>query len=241
MHGHLARMLGSTIGLGALAVAFASLAHADAKRDQAAVTALESAYAASAKLSGAARTTQACADEAAIVKAANALPETAPGGSALDRVSWEGFRDPLISQLGNFAAVCARPDRTLKPITGGTKTADQIVAMIDASVRAAVDAGKPRDVPADLKKIGATISATHANASACKQKKALAKLAGTLATPANADPARWKAAGDALASALADLGTAACSSPRGADEDISAAVAAAHDAHLQLVLAITPR
>jgi len=239
MHGLFARrLLLSTIGMCWLALACASSVYADAKRDQTAVTALETAYAASAKLSGAARTTQACADQPAIVKAANALPEKAPGGSALDSVSWGGIRDPLLSQLGNFSAVCASPDKKIKH---GTETADEIVAMIDGSVRKVVDAGKPRDLPADLKKLGTTIAATHANASACRQKKSLAKLAAILAMPSKADQAAWKAAGAALSAALADLQAAACSSPRGADEEISGAVNAAHEAQVQLMLAIPPR
>ena len=235
MHGRFVRRLVlSTIGVFVLS----SSVYADAKRDQAAVTALETAYAASAKLSGAARTTQACADQPAIVKAANALPEKAPGGSALDNVTWGDLRDSLVVQLQNFAAVCASPDKKIKH---GTETADEIVALIDGGTRKAVNAGKARDIPADLKKLGATIAATHANASACRQKKALAKRAAALAMPSKADPAAWKAGGEALSAALADLQAAACSSPRGADEEISGAVNAAHEAQVQLMLAIPPR
>src|SRR6185312_1328367 len=82
--------------IGRAAVAFAVVgacaaprAHADAKKDQAALAKLDAAYAATGKLTGAARTQQACSDVAQIKAAADALPtKKPPAGSAIDANAW---------------------------------------------------------------------------------------------------------------------------------------------------------
>jgi hypothetical protein len=204
------------------------------------VSALEAAYAPTAKATGPARATQLCTDEKAIEKATNALPAKPPAGAALDATAWSARRDAVLAQLLVVVDACAAPDKKVKHLNGKSETVDDLVTALDANVHEVVDSAKPRDVPADLKKLRAAIAATKPTRAACAQQKTIAKLAGALATPAKVDSARWAAGIAAIGEASAALKESACkSSP--ADDELSAQIDQLTHASLELVLALPPR
>lgn len=227
----------STLLIVSAVLGLARPVYADAKKDQAAVANLDATYAATAKASGASRATQACTDEKAIEKAANDLPKAPPGGSVLDKHTWDAMRSSVLLQLNDLGEVCAAADKKLTHLGGKVETADDVVARVDEAIRAAIDGGKRRDLPSDMKKLGTAIAAAK-TASACAKQKSLEKLSQTLATPASVDAAKWKAGTDALAAALAEVKQFACGTPHGASEEIAGALDQLRQAYVKLELAI---
>jgi hypothetical protein len=119
-----------------LASAVASVASADPQSDRAALTRFDAAYQATAKLSGAARTNQACLDAAKLDTTGSAFShDIAPADAPVDDVAWASVARSLGGSLDSLVKVCKTPDRKLPLLGTNFETADQIVKDLDLSRR----------------------------------------------------------------------------------------------------------
>lgn len=229
----------------ALAVALAALpeAHADAAKDRAALTAFEAAYQPTARLSGAARTNQACQDAAKLTAARTFSSDTAPAGAAVDGDTWSSAAHALGRALDDLTEVCKRADRKLPLLGTQVITADEVVQQLDDDVRAVVEAGKPRALSPAMKKAQAAIAAIRASSkSLCSQLPKLSRALGEAAAPpSGVAAAAWKEPHRTVKNIADDLRQSACGKHRAADEQIGSALMELHDDFYKLVLLVPPR
>jgi hypothetical protein len=212
-------------------------AHADAKKDRAAVAQLEAMYEPIGKQSGAERVNRACADAGKLRDASNEFSdEKAPAGATVDDLGWSKAARALAGALNALVAVCKAPDRKRKLINE-VQTADQVVATVDEDMRALFELVKKRALPAPLKTFRATLAATKFPArSFCAQIAKLTRQVGPLASPPErADAAKWQTAFDAVKSSVEAL---KCTKPAAADEEIAGTFVELHDQVNALVLLV---
>ncbi|HMG19953.1 MAG TPA: hypothetical protein VK607_01505 [Kofleriaceae bacterium] len=224
---------------GALAMvcAIGGPALGDARKDRAAVAQLEAMYQPIGALAGAARVDRACADAAKLRDASNAFSdEKAPAGAVVGDQGWAKAARALEGALNALVAVCKAPDRKRKLIDE-VQTADQVVATVDADMRALFVLVVPRALPPALKKFQAALAATRFPSKAfCGQIAALTKQVGGLATPpVRADAAKWQPAFAAVKGSVEGL---KCSKPAAADEQIASAFVELHDQLDALILLV---
>ncbi len=183
-----------------LACAIAGIAAGDPRQDRAAVAKLEEMYAPIGALTGAERVNRACADATGLQQADSAFSdEKAPAGAGVDDAGWARRAGSVESSLSSLVAVCQAPDRKRKLINT-VETADEIVAALDADLRALFDAAKTRVLPPALARFRSTLAVTKVPSKAfCRQLRKLAKQVSGFATPpTGADAAAWKSAYDAV-------------------------------------------
>lgn len=209
----------------------------------AAVARLDAAYAPAGKLTGAARTQQACSDAAKIQKAWRGVPERAPSTAVIDDASWRGERDLLGRTLTRLVDACAAADRRVAIDLDHKQfeTADQLVERVDRGVHGLIDRARPRTLPSTVKQLRTTLAATRPNRRACAQHAKLSKLMTQLTPPANVDTAAWPKAVAELQAALDELGPFACAKPPSADEEIAGALQSSREALTALVLLVPAR
>jgi hypothetical protein len=227
-----------------LAAGAATVASADPVKDRAALTQFEAAYQATAKLSGAARTNQACLDAAKLTTAGAAFShDIAPADSPVDDVTWGGIARGLGGSLDSLVKVCKTPDRKLPLLGTDFETADEIVKNLDVDVQAVLNSARPRTLSPALKTAQTAISAMLASStSICSQLPKLAKALGQAAKPpAGVAAAVWKEPYQTVKNIADDLKPAACGKRRAADEQIGSALGELHDNFCKLVLLVPPR
>jgi hypothetical protein len=217
-------------------------ARGDAKQDQALVAKLDALYQPIGKLAGADRVKAACADAKKLFDASDAYShDKAPAGASVDDATWANAARSLGGELDELVEVCKAPDHKRKLINK-IETAEEVVANIDRDIRVVIDAAKPRDVPAAVKKFQSGVRAGGASSKAmCKQQAVLAKQLPALGTaPAGADAAKWKAAVDAVAADLATI-KGGCGKPPAADEQMGSAWQDLRTHFFALVFSIPPK
>jgi hypothetical protein len=229
----------------ALALVLApAIATADPATDRAALTQLDAAYQATAKLSGPARTNQACTDAAKLTAAGAAFShDTAPAEAPVDDQAWSSAAGGLGGSLDNLAKVCKAPDRKLALLGGKFKTADQVVQELDDDVRQVLNSARPRTLTPALVTARAAIAAMLASSKAiCTQQPKLAKaLADCPKPPPGVAAVAWKQPFQIVKNIAGDLKTSACGAHRAADEQIGSALQELHDNFYKLVLLVPPR
>ncbi|HET7504024.1 MAG TPA: hypothetical protein VFK02_23550 [Kofleriaceae bacterium] len=219
-------------------------ASADPAKDRAALAQFEAAYQPTAKLSGAARVNQACADAGKLAAAGSAFSdETAPADAPVDDVAWGSAARALAGALDNLVKVCKAPDRKLPLLGTELKTADQVVKELDEDVSRVSNSARPRDLPPAMKSAREAIAAMLASMGAiCSQQPRLMKALGKLARPpTGVTAAAWKERYQTVKNIAADLRPGACGKHRGADEQIGSALSELHDDFYALVLLVPPR
>jgi hypothetical protein len=227
-----------------LASAVATVASADPATDRAALTQFEAAYQATAKLSGAARTNQACLDAAKLDTAGSAFSsDTAPADAPVDDAAWASAAGGLAGSLEKLAEVCKTPDRKLRLLGPNFKTADQVVQELDNHVSFVLNSARPRTLSPAMKTAQAAISAMLASSkSICSQLPKLAKALGQCPKPpTGVAAAAWKEPYQTVKNIADDLKPAACGRHRAADEQIGSALSDLHDNFYKLVLLVPPR
>lgn len=238
-------MIGCTVSMLCVVVAAAaSVASADPVKDRAALTQFEAAYQATAKLSGAARTNQACLDAAKLDTAGSAFSsDTAPADAPLDDPAWASVAGGLAGSLEKLAEVCKTPDRKLRLLGPDFKTADQVVQELDNHVTLVLNSARPRTLSPALKTAQAAITAMLASStSMCSQLPKLAKaLAKSSKPPTGVAAAAWKEPYQTAKNIADDLKPAVCGRHRAADEQIGSALSDLHDNFYKLVLLVPPR
>lgn len=237
----IARALAAVLAL-APALAAADPAH-DPAEDRAALIQFEAAYQPIAKLSGAARTTQACQDAARLDTAGSAFSsETPPADAPVDDQAWAHVAGGLVGSLDQLVKICKAPDHKLN-LLGDILTADQVVQQLDGHVAAVLNAARPRTLPQALARAKAAFAAIRASSQAlCSQlPRLIAALNQSSKPPAGVDAAAWKESYQTAKNIAIDLKPAACGKHRAAGEQIGSALEELHDHLYQLVLLVPPR
>lgn len=216
-------------------------AAADARRDRTAIARLDAAWRPISKLAaGAARTQQACADAEKLDTAAGGLPRKPPAGSVVDEAVWVTHADMLIRKVQELVAVCKTKDGKLRTFSGKVRTSDEIVDGVDDFARAALDAARPRELPAAMKKFQSALKDTRVTSQRlCADHDRFARpLAELTRPPARADAALWKAAHTRLAESVDELKTG-CDARY--DEPVFIGIyKALHERYYALALAVPP-
>jgi len=227
-----------------LVLALARVAQADPAKDRAALGEFGAAYRATAALSGAARTDQACVDAAKLNAAGTAFSsETAPADAPVDNETWASAAGSLVVALHELTQVCKTPDRKLRLLGPDVKTADQVVAELDKAVQRVMNTARPRTLPAGLKAARAPIAAMRSSSkSICTQQPKLMKaLAQVKQPPAGVAAPAWNELVQTVKNIADDLRPGACGKHRAADEQIGSALNELHDHFYELVLLVPPR
>lgn len=223
----------------------AAEAKAAGNKDQAALARLEATYQPTAKLAGAERTKQACADATKLQTAAEAaIPEgRVPSGAVVDNTTWLVLASRLMSKVEDLGSICKTPERKRMRFGKKLETADEIVTALDGYMRVALNASKPRDVPPAMKTFQTTFDGMRASSKQlCAQHKKLVALLPDLGKPpAKADTAMWQQVHAQLKASVEEVNKFGCGAKRGADEEIAGALSQVHDRYYDLVVLVPPR
>ncbi len=139
------------------------------------------------------RETQVCANSAAILSAANAVPDKqAPARVPLDKATWNIVVGDVANAAYSINELCETKSHSHKSIDGTMTTVAHQIAVLYESFDTLVDAARPRMLPTSLAKIRKSVDGLRwRSAQFCTQAKSIVIALAKLERPATSVKAAW--------------------------------------------------
>ena len=188
------------------------------------------------------RETQVCANIATLVQTAKTVPEKPPKNVPLDATTWVNLVQGVIAgSLDDIKDLCARPDHKRTTSLGETLTAGGEIQSLYTMLPAAIDAAKPRTLPASLVPVRRGLTRTlKYDRGDCTRSKTLAKQIAAIKRPDRVDAAKWDKQVVELTNRASGLSTAVCAKHKPAPEEVGGIPSEIAEQLVKLVLLLPP-